>query len=280
MPLLVICGKPGSGKTFRANQLVEYFKATRPSMEVVLINAEAFAINKEQMYGTFAKEKELRAFFRSNINKSLTKSNLVIVDSLNYIKGLRYEMFCLARTAKSSYCVLFCDNDLNSCIEQNAQQPEPSLRFSEGLLKDLFSRMEMPNSNNRWDSPLYTVWPHEELPVEAINGSLFKDAKKMKEPVSTQMETKLEDNYTYNVDKQLNELIKDLVKTLNQNKQFLNQKMVTMTRGKTKVSLSAKLSLGQIKQAKVAFLKMNKNTPIKNSKMVPEAFLYFLQNRI
>ena len=158
MPLLVICGKPGSGKTIRANEIVKYYKETHPSIDVVLINAEKFGIDKEKMYKTFAKEKELRAFFRSNINKSLTKNNLVIVDSLNYIKGLRYEMYCLARTAKSTYCVLYCDNDLNSCIEQNTKQEKP-YKFSEDLLKDLFSRMEMPNSSNRWDSPLYTIWP-------------------------------------------------------------------------------------------------------------------------
>ena len=279
MPLLVICGKPGSGKTYRANELVAFYKETYPTTEVVLINAEKFSINKENMYKTFTKEKELRAFFRSNINKSLTKNNLVIVDSLNYIKGLRYEMFCLARTAKSTYCVLYCDNDLNSCIEQNEKQEKPSLTFSEDLLRDLFSRMEMPNSSNRWDSPLYTVWPHEELPVEAIHGSLFKDIKKMKDPVSTQMETKLEDNYIYNVDKELNDMIKKVSMKINQNKQFLNQKTISMEKGKTQVTLSAKMTLTKLKQAKIAFLKMNKNTPIKDSKLVAEAFLYFLQNR-
>ena len=258
MPLLVICGKPGSGKTFRANEIVKFYKETHPSIEVVLINAEKFKVNKENMYKTFAKEKELRAFFRSNINKSLTKNNLVIVDSLNYIKGLRYEMFCLARTAKSTYCVLYCDNDLNSCIEQNQNQEE-LYKFSEELLKDLFSRMEMPNSSNRWDSPLYTVWPHEENPLEAIHASLFKDAKKMKDPVSTQMEAKLEENYIYNVDKELNEMIKNISLKVNQNKQFLNQKTISVKKGKTQVTLSAKLTLTKLKQAKVAFLKMNKN---------------------
>jgi protein KTI12 len=278
MPLLIICGKPGSGKTYRADELVSYYKQNHPSIEVVLINAEKFNINKENMYKTFAKEKELRAFFRSNINKSLTKDNLVIVDSLNYIKGLRYEMFCLARTAKSTYCVLYCDNDLNSCIEQNQKQENPQYKFSEDLLKDLFSRMEMPNSSKRWDSPLYTVWPHEELPVEAIHGSLFKDVKKMKDPVSTQMETKLDENYTYNVDKELNDLIKEVIKKINQNKQFLNQKTISVKRGNTEVSLNSKLTITKMKQAKTSFLKMNKNNPIKDSKKIAEAFLYFLQN--
>lgn len=279
MPLLVICGKPGSGKTKRAQELLSFYKQHHPSIDVILINAERFKIHKENMYKTFNKEKELRAFFRSNINKSLTKSNLVILDSLNYIKGLRYELFCLARTAKSSYCVLYCDNDIESCVEQNSLQPEPTYKFSEPLLRDLHSRMEVPNSNNRWDSPLYTLWPHEELPVEAIHGSLFKDARKMKAPVSTQMETKLDENYTYLVDKQLNEVIKEISRKMNENKQFLNQKMVGFSKGKTTVSLSAKVTLSGLKQAKVAFLKMNKNTPLKDPKMIPEAFLYFLANR-
>ena len=279
MPLLLICGKPGTGKTTRANQIISFYKEKHPEIETKLINAEGFGINKELMYESFAKEKELRAFFRSNVDKELTKDKLVVVDSLNYIKGFRYELFCFSRTAKSTHCVLYCDNDLESCKEQNLMQTDPKMKFSEALLLDLASRMEVPNSNSRWDSPLYTVWPHEDLPIEAIHGSLFKEAKKMKDPISTKMEIKLDEDYAYKVDQNLNDLVKEVNKKLMQNKQFLKRKVISVQKGKTKVEISAKMSLGDLKKAKNGFIQMNKNNPIRDFNTLSQAFLYFLQSR-
>ena len=43
-----------------------------------------------------AKEKDLRGLLRSEVDRLLTKDNLVILDSLNYIKGFRYELHTYA----------------------------------------------------------------------------------------------------------------------------------------------------------------------------------------
>lgn len=47
-----------------------------------------------------------RGFLKSNVEKHLNQNDIVILDSLNYIKGFRYEIFCLARTAKTPHCVV------------------------------------------------------------------------------------------------------------------------------------------------------------------------------
>jgi protein KTI12 len=279
MPLLVICGKPGSGKTTRANEIVQFYKSKNENLEVKLINAETFNVHKEKMFESFNKEKEIRSFFKSNVNKLLTKDNLVIIDSLNYIKGYRYELFCLSRTAKSTHCVLYCDNDLESCKEYNASQTDPQYKFSDELLVDLYNRMEVPNSNNRWDNPLYIIWPHEELPMDAIDSTLFKDKKKMKDPVSTKLQLKLDQNYAYKVDQKLNEVIKTVNKELMQNKQFLKQKFVVIVKGKQKYSISGKIGLTGLKKVKNDFVEMNKINPIFDLVKLEEAFLYFLQSR-
>ena len=59
------------------------------------------------------KEKECRGFLRSNVDKSLSQNTTVILDSMNYIKGYRYELYCIARTAKTPHCVVY----LNTPIE-------------------------------------------------------------------------------------------------------------------------------------------------------------------
>ena len=87
MPLLVICGKPCTGKTKRAEEIKKFLNEEHPEIKIEILNAERFDIDKNLMYNTFTKEKELRGFFRSNVDKFLTNKNLVILDSLNYIKG-------------------------------------------------------------------------------------------------------------------------------------------------------------------------------------------------
>lgn len=185
----------------------------------------------------------------------------------------------MTRTAQSSICVLFCDDDLDSCLEANEKRPKGKNKYDPELLKDLYSRMEIPNPKNRWDSPLYTLFPHEPIPFEAIHGSLFKDKKKMKANVSTKTEVSLGEDYVYKVDKVLNGLIKDIHKQLCQNRQFLNQKKVRIIRGKTAVDIAGKVTIGQLKSAKNEFSKLNKINPILVMEEIPQAFLYFLESR-
>lgn len=43
----------------------------------------------------------------------------MILDSLNYIKGWRYQMYCIAREMKANYCVIFCNSNVDKCREFN-----------------------------------------------------------------------------------------------------------------------------------------------------------------
>ena len=45
----------------------------------------------------------------------------MVVDSLNYIKGWRYQMYCIAREMKARYCVVFCNTSLAVCGEYNKE---------------------------------------------------------------------------------------------------------------------------------------------------------------
>ena len=51
-------------------------------------------------------EKDTRGTLKSEVDRWLTKDNLVILDSLNYIKGFRYELYCIARAQSSTHCVV------------------------------------------------------------------------------------------------------------------------------------------------------------------------------
>ena len=150
---------------------MNFFKNNHPKIETVLINAEKYEIDKQKAYSTYQEEKSLRGFYRSNVNKLLTNENLVIIDSINYIKGFRYELFVLCRTMKTRHCVLMIDADIFTVKEHN----QKSKVFNEDLLQDLFNRMERPNEKNRWDKPLFGILPEDMVPNEDIYEALFEN---------------------------------------------------------------------------------------------------------
>ena len=100
MPLLLMCGIPGSGKSKRASEIKQYLENTHQK-KVVIINEESLQLVKDESYKDPIQEKYTRAFLKSNVEKVIDAETVVILDSLNYIKGYRYELYCLSRTAKT-----------------------------------------------------------------------------------------------------------------------------------------------------------------------------------
>jgi protein KTI12 len=104
-------------------------------------------------------------------NVSSSHWNIVIADGLNYIKGFRYELYCLARTASASYCCVWVGADaavrtggqetgISKCLLLNSHRRKEFGKehgYEEKDLRDLYVRFEAPDDRNRWDSPLVRV---------------------------------------------------------------------------------------------------------------------------
>lgn len=55
------------------------------------------------------------------------------------------------------------------------QQPNNgAVPYSREIFDALGARFEEPHGNQRWDAPLFTVLPEDELNVEAVFGALFE----------------------------------------------------------------------------------------------------------
>lgn len=108
MPLLVMCGAPCSGKSKRVLEIKEFLekKGGKNQFDVKVISEEGLNISKLQAYESYSQEKMTRAFLKSNVEKNLNPTTIVIFDSLNYIKGYRYELYCLARSCYTSLVVV------------------------------------------------------------------------------------------------------------------------------------------------------------------------------
>lgn len=124
MALVVICGQPCSGKSTAAACLAEALRDSESKPTVRIIDETLFHLDRDQSYANMPAEKNLRGVLRSEVDRSVSKDNIIIVDSLNSIKGYRYELWCLARAAGVRYCVLFCDVEENDCRKWNENRRE------------------------------------------------------------------------------------------------------------------------------------------------------------
>ncbi|KAJ1516558.1 hypothetical protein HMI55_001957 [Coelomomyces lativittatus] len=112
MPLIILSGYPCSGKTRRAQQLQTYFESEPfqtmyPTKlhSIHLINDASLNISRT-MYLDPNLEKKARAAMLSAVERLLSPTTLVIVDAMNYIKGVRYQLYCIARAMSTPHCVV------------------------------------------------------------------------------------------------------------------------------------------------------------------------------
>ena len=88
-------------------------------------------------------EKNTRGLLRSTADRSLTPRRVVVLDSLNNIKGFRYELWCVARTAGARYCTLHVDAPPETCREWNRGRP-PGAAYPDEIFEDLVGRCAGP----------------------------------------------------------------------------------------------------------------------------------------
>lgn len=187
MPLIILCGLPSSGKSYRANELKEYFSASKDKVVKVISENEAVpraGYAKNEYFADSQKEKRVRSDLKSDVIRHLNKDDVLIFDAGNYIKGYRYEVYCATKSARVSQCTVFCainDPAMKSFNSQKQLQEDvagvvdnSSVPYSVETLDALKMRFEEPQGNNRWDAPLFTVFPETKLNFEAIYSSLFE----------------------------------------------------------------------------------------------------------
>lgn len=119
MPLIVVTGRPCTGKTTFATEMALYL--SNKGCKVEVINEERLNISKSEGYKSSAKEKDVRGSLKSAVDHVLNVDTYVIVDSLNYIKGYRYELYCMSRTARTPHCVVWI-----ACSEQSSRNVNTS----------------------------------------------------------------------------------------------------------------------------------------------------------
>eukprot|EP00775_Hariotina_reticulata_P012545 gene12545-12678_t len=155
MPLVVLSGQPASGKSTVAAKLQELLQPGHP---VHVVDEPSLHLERNTAYQSSGHEKATRGALKSAVERAISKKTIVLLDSLNNIKGYRYELWCVARAAGTRFVMVHIATPTNTCSCWNQQRPEQQ-RYSEAVFNDLAGRFETPDARNRWDSPLFTVLP-------------------------------------------------------------------------------------------------------------------------
>ncbi|KAF7714501.1 Uncharacterized protein PECH_000371 [Penicillium ucsense] len=232
MPLVILTGYPCSGLTYRANQLAslidkaqdELFASAEPGTAPPLKSRYKVHVvtshdksHPRIVYDHARTEKEARGVAYARAKRVLARDSIVILDGMNYIKGWRYQLWCEAKAANTTCCVVHVGTPIDQCVANNdtrlrrqereqSQSPSPESTsdtkdedqeepYPPELLNNLIFRYEEPSTHSRWDKPLFTVpWSDPEPPVaeifQALSGvSLNSSESPSESPVSNLTES-------------------------------------------------------------------------------------------
>ncbi|XP_050373536.1 protein KTI12 homolog [Argentina anserina] len=275
MALVVICGQPCSGKSMAAACLAEALKESGSSHTVRVIDETSFHLDRNQSYANMPAEKNLRGVLRSEVDRSVSGDSIIIVDSLNSIKGYRYELWCLARAAGIRYCVLYCDADETHCKKWNEERSEKGEdAYNDKIFEDLVRRFETPDRRNRWDSPLFELWPHREGIVGSsaaiLDAILYltkkvdsktRDVKTLQPTIATQNTRFSEANSLYELDRATQEVSNAIVEAQSQ---ALGGPLngVSVGQGLPPINISRPVGLPELRSLRRTFIKLTGQTSL------------------
>jgi len=290
--LILITGYPSSGKTHRSTQLTAYFTqqlTTSPSCPITKIHhiTDQTLHLPRSSYASARREKDARATLTSAIKRHLDPSTLVIADSLNYIKGLRYQLYCDAKAARTPSCVVHVGTPAAKCRELNSLALAAGREDEEGgyeaeVFENLIFRYEEPNGMNRWDAPLFTV-PFEDAEPPcaeiwaAMVGSGGKKAVAVRPNAATVLKPAAEQGYLYELDKTTSEVVAAIVAWQRDHAGEGGGEVVVGGSEKTVVLPMSAPSLPQLQRLRRQFVGLNRLHSLSKSR-VRELFVDYLND--
>ncbi|XP_069078451.1 protein KTI12 homolog [Pleurodeles waltl] len=274
MPLVVLCGFPCSGKSRRVLELQERISQAG-SRKVLVVGDESLGVDKNAVYADSRKEKDVRGALRAEVERKLNKEDVVILDSLNYIKGYRYELYCLIKHTQTPHCLIHCLTAPEvSSAWNNTREPEN--QYSQEIFDALVQRFEAPDSRNRWDSPLFTVQKDDTLPFEEICDAIFH--RKAPPPnQSTQTQPLSSTNFLHELDKTTRDVVTEL---LNAQKTSVPGDLITVPGANEKIELTRILSMAELHKARRQFISYTKMHPNENISQLANMFVQYLNKSI
>ncbi|KAL3885474.1 hypothetical protein ACJMK2_025530 [Sinanodonta woodiana] len=274
MPLLIICGLPASGKTRRSNELKDYFDLNT-QRKVHVVSDHTISVKRNEVYSDSKQEKDVRGTLKSAVQRLLNKDDVVILDSLNYIKGFRYELYCVTKSSHTPHCLIFCDTNKEVAADWNLIRDENE-RYSKDIFDALVMRFEEPKSSSRWDSPLFVIQKDDTLPFEQISDALF-NRKPPPPNQSTQAQPLSSTNFLYELDRITQEIVNVIMEG---QKVSVPGDQVLIPGAKDKITLTRTLTLAELQRHRRQFITYSKMHPIDDASKLANMFVQYLINTL
>ncbi|XP_055593515.1 protein KTI12 homolog [Uranotaenia lowii] len=282
MPLVIVTGLPSSGKSTRAEQIKHCLENRGKTVNIVSEEncIQLAGFEKNDMFRDSQKEKMVRSNMKSEALRLLNKNDVVVIDGSNYIKGYRYEIFCASKASRTTQCTVYCAITKDQAWAFNETDNKNRKAYEKDVFDALCLRYEEPQHNNRWDSPLFTWFPEEELDEENLFNALYT-TKSLVPNLSTQNPPLSSTNFLFEMDKITQEIIDQVlsarklglvgsvkVKTANSSKQMLE------------VDVPADMNAAQLNRIRRQFLNYMKlhTTPGSTIDKIPSMFVQFLNS--
>ncbi|KAK0043144.1 protein KTI12 [Biomphalaria pfeifferi] len=275
MPLVVMCGFPASGKTTRCREIYDYLSAQYPSKQVHIVSDEQECVSKKDMYTNSHKEREMRGNLKSSVQRLLGKEDIVILDSLNYIKGFRYELFCVSKSSRTTHCVVYCITDAETSKMWNSLRAEGE-RYPEEVIDELIMRFEFPSSGNRWDKPLFSVVKDGSLDIATICTTLFEQ-KALIPNQSTQTQPLSSTNFLYEMDR----ITQDIITTLaTAQKSLCPGDKIKIKDSREDITFTRPFSMAELQRHRRQFISYTKMHPVEDTSKLSNLFVQYLNKSL
>ncbi|CAF1604551.1 unnamed protein product [Rotaria sp. Silwood1] len=284
MPLIVITGGPCSGKSTRAQALYDYFKTKSMPVQIITDNN----LDRNTVYIDNTLEKQARSDLKAETQRLVTKTDLIILDALNYIKGnmsfvsinfmkiflgYRYELYCITKLYQTVQCTIYCNTPIHLAREWNMANQ----RYDESIFDALVQRYEPPENRNRWDAPLFELTPNDELPLEQIVDYLAN--KRPPPPNKSTVNLPISDtNFLHDVDRVTQDVIDSIVQ---QSKMAVLGQQFSIPGTTEKINWNQNHSVSDLRRIRQQYLKFIKtHPPSKDNTNVTLMFVQFLNNNL
>ncbi|PHH60448.1 hypothetical protein CDD81_1660 [Ophiocordyceps australis] len=302
MPLIIVTGLPASGKSTRAKQLYQYLlkRVSDPrrlhivSDDLLSISRSVYDLSDPEIpnytRSSNASEKNARAALYAAVKRLLSDKDFVILDSLNYIKGWRYQLHCEAKAVRTASCVLQIgcsrrqakqvneerlrrrhgDDDKTAKEQENDDDSCHVEPYEPGNFENLVYRYEEPNPMTRWESPLFTlVWDDD---VEQTNNTfdalweaIAGQGRRIVRPnqATVQRGRDANGNYLYLLDHETQDIVKRILEYQQRDEfpgRFVRIPLDNVEQGHAIVTLPVgrKLSLPQLQRLRRAYIGLNR----------------------
>ncbi|KRZ15989.1 Uncharacterized protein T11_12230 [Trichinella zimbabwensis] len=284
MSLVMITGYPCSGKTMLARALKNALsEAEGNNKQVLHISDDDFPRFHRSIYEKPYEEGQLRSFLKSEVVKNLKADTIVIMDSLNYLKSFRYELYCAAKAAQVSYFLIRCGNNGWRSSFFNMIRPQ-EMRYKLTTVHDLVKRYELPEDRNKWDQIQYTFCLMEELVPECAKKlyPLILQGKKLTSNRSTEAQPLASAQFLSELDRLTSAINTAIQERLSENpigEGDQEEEALLTVEGvdepiKLKHVFTAQF-LADVKRQFFAYVRMH---PVEDMKVVANMYVHFINN--